>query len=295
MQLVQLEAFITVARMGSFTQAADTLHLTQPAVTRQIAALELELQTRLFDRLGRSIQLTAAGEALIEYARRMLQLESDAKQAVLDIRTGETGRLRIGASSTLATYVLPDLLKSFRETRPLVEISMHTGVSSQVIGMLRENAVDIGFVTSETTDELFTSIALGEFETCVVTPSGHLLCEKRAISTEDLAGIPLILMEPGTNLRTYVDRLLNAAGVQEQVSMELDNVEAIKRMIEAGLGISMLPEVSVRHEVDAGRLVALHLADVPGASRKIRMIHRKDKYIHMLMMLFMRHVAPESV
>ena len=168
MQLVQLEAFVTVARIGSFTQAADVLHLTQPAVTRQIASLELELQIKLFDRMGRHIQLTAAGEALIEYAQRMLQLEMDARQAVMDIRSGETGRLRIGASSALATYVLPDLLKSFRGVRPLVEISMHTGLSSQVIGMLRENAVDIGFVTSETTDGLFTSVALSEFETCVV-------------------------------------------------------------------------------------------------------------------------------
>jgi DNA-binding transcriptional LysR family regulator len=115
----------------------------------------------------------------------------------------------------------------------------------------------------------------------VVVPPGHTLAAngRSALRADELAGHPLILMEAGTNLRTYVDGVLSAAGAREQVTLELDNVEAIKRMIEVGLGVSLLPEVSVRAEVTAGRLVALALADVPPASRRMALVVRRDKYL----------------
>jgi DNA-binding transcriptional LysR family regulator len=283
MELHQLEAFEAVAAHRSFTRAAEALFLTQPAVTRQIAALESELKTRLFDRLGRTVRLTAAGEALHRYAEQIVRLSREAHDAVADIEVGGAGRLAVGASSTLATYVLPDLLRRFRETHPApVEIAVHTGVSARVLEMVREGSADIGLVTGaaeETADPVLTITVLADYETCVVVPPGHPLAGAGAVRAADLSGSPLILMEAGTNLRTYVDRLLSAAGVEEQVALELDNVEAIKRMIQADLGISLLPEVSVRAEVEAGRLVALPLADVPRAHRRIALAHRRDKYL----------------
>jgi DNA-binding transcriptional LysR family regulator len=291
MELHQLEAFEAVVAHGSFTRAAEALHLTQPAVTRQIASLERELRTRLFDRLGRTVQMTAAGEALHRYAVQIVRLSQEAHHAVADIEAGASGRLAVGASNTLATYVLPPLLRRFREAHPRVEIAVHTGISAQVVEMVRRNEADIGLVTAEVSDAALQVTALADYATCVVVPPAHALAVLTEVSAAELAGHPLILMEAGTNLRTYVDRLLNTAGVAEQVALELDNVEAIKRMIEAELGISLLPEVAVQAEVAAGRLVALPLRDVPRAHRRIALIHRRDKYLSASIRAFSRLLA----
>ena len=284
MELHQLESFEAVAAHHSFTRAAEALFLTQPAVTRQIAALEGELKTRLFDRLGRSVRLTASGDALHRYAEQMVRLAREARDAVADIEAGSAGRLTVGASSTLATYVLPDLLRIFRQNHSsAVEMVVHTGVSSRVLEMVREGSVDVGLVTGtpadESTDPALTVTILADYETCVVVPPHHPLAAQKTVGAADLSGSPLILMEAGTSLRTYVDHLLSAAGVEEQVALELDNVEAIKRMIMAGLGVSLLPEVSVRTEVEAGHLAALPLVGVPRAHRGIALTHRRDKYL----------------
>lgn len=293
MELYQLEAFEAVAHYRSFTRAAEALHITQPAVTRQIAALEAELKTRLFDRLGRSVHLTAAGETLHGYAESIVRLAREAGHAVADISAGVGGRLAVGASSTLATYYLPSLLRQFREAHPAVDLTVHTGISADIIQQVRTNHADLGIVAAELDDAAIASRALGEYETCVVVPPGHPLAAAEELTAAQLAGSPLILMEQGTNLRTYVDRLLSAAGVEEQVTMEMDNVEAIKRMIAAGLGISMLPAIAVAEEVAAGRLDALRLSGVPQANRQIRLIHRRDKYVSTAMSAFI-HLVEES-
>ena len=288
MELHQLEAFEAVVAHGSFTRAAEVLHVTQPAVTRQVAALERELKTRLFDRLGRRVQMTTAGETLHDYAASIVRLAREAAHAVADIGAGVAGRLTVAASSTLATYVLPPLLRQFRETHPGVDIAIRTGVSAQVLEMVRANDADVGLVTGQVPDPVFVAFILADYETRVVVPAGHPLAARGPeVRARDLAGNPLILMEAGTNLRTYVDGLLSQAGVEEQVAMELDNVEAIKRMIEAGLGLSLLPEVSVRAEVSAGRLHALRLADVPRAHRRIALVRRRDKYLSTALQAFL--------
>lgn len=293
MELYQLESFEAVIAHRSFTRAAEALHLSQPAVTRQIRALEEEMRTPLFDRLGRSVQMTAAGEALHRYAEAILRLTQEARHAVADIETGTAGRLAVGASSTLATYVLPPLLRRFRVSHPRVEIAIHTGPSAQVLEIVRAGEADIGLVTGAVQDRVLAASVLADYATCVVVPPGHPLAARGSVRVGELAGSPLILMEAGTNLRTYVDRLLSAAGVEEQVSMELDNVEAIKRMIEAELGLSLLPEVSVRAEVAAGRLVALPLAAVPRAHRRIAFVHRRDKYLSAALRAFIRLLESE--
>jgi len=301
LELRQLETFARVAQLRSFTRAAEELALTQPAVTRQIAALERELHTRLLERMGRRVQVTAAGEALYAYAVQMLRLAQEAERAVADVALGMAGRLAVGASSTTATYLLPPLLRRFREAYPGVELSVHTGVSAQVAERVLANEVDVGVVTGLREPSGLVEIPLAEFATGVVVYPEHPLAGRAlssggaesGVSTAELAGSPLILMEEGTNLRTYVDRLLSAAGVEERVTMELDNVEAIKKMIEARLGISLLPLLSVGAEVEAGRLVALPLADVPGAHRRIVAIHRPDKYLSAALSAFLALLKSE--
>ncbi len=289
MELHELHAFEAVAKYRSFTRAAEALYLTQPAVTRQIGSLEAKLRTRLFERLGRTVRLTAAGEVLHRYTTEILRLAAEAESAVGDVATGAAGRLAVGASSTAATYVLPQYLRKFRENWPGVELSIHTGTSAQVVEMIVGGAVDVGVVTGYREQPGLVEIPLADYATGVVVYPEHSLAAdgRRTVKAAELAGSPLILMEEGTNLRTYVDRLLSSAGVEERVTMELDNVEAIKKMIEARLGISLLPLVTVESEVRAGRLIALTLADVPKAQRRITAIHRRDKFLSAALTAFL--------
>lgn len=278
-----METFRAVVAHSSFTRAAEAMHLTQPAVTRQVAALERELKTRLFERQGRTVRLTAAGEALDRYAERVLRLAEEAREAVTDIASGAAGRLAVGASSTLAAYYLPPLLTRFRAAHPSIELTIRTGVSARVRTLVRDGAADVGIVTTgeedaESAAAALTVTPLGPYETCLVVPPGHPLDQPGPAPAGALAGQPLLLMEPGTSLRAFADRLLATAEVRAPVTMELDSVEAIKRMVEAGLGISLLPRIAVALEAEAGRLAVRTLADSPRTGRGIALICRRDRY-----------------
>lgn len=306
MELHQLEAFVAVAPNHSFTRAAEVLHLTQPAVTRQIATLERDLKTKLFDRLGRIVQLTPSGETLLRYAERVLHLADEARAAVADIETGAAGRLLVGASSTLATYLLPNLLAKFREAHPRIEIGIHTGVSAHIRERIRAGESDVGLVTSgigeessSPDDTTMTMLTLSELATCIVLPPTHPLASLPDVEPLTLlsANLPLLLMEPGTNLRGYADALLGSTATP---AMELDNVETIKRMIAAGLGISLLPEIAVRTEVAAGTLIALPISRIttdPLAGhtpRRIELIYRRDKYLSAALRRFIALLQAEA-
>ncbi len=287
LELRWLETFVFVVREESFTRAADALCLTQPAVTRQIASLETEMKTRLLDRLGKRVRMTPAGEALYGYAQEILRLSEEAAQSVNDVRGAKAGRIRVGASITVATYLLPESLRRYREAFPGVELRVHTGVSAHIVDMVTQGLVDVGIVMGVEGGIEHTVYFLKSFPSVVVVPPDHPLASYTGgIRREELAGIPLILMEEGMHLRTLVDRLLSEAGVEERVTLELDNVEAIKRMVRAGLGATLLPLMTVDEEVRDGRLIALPLKDVPSAHRRLALIHRKDKYISLALREF---------
>lgn len=297
MELRQLEAFVTVARRASFTRAAEELHLTQPAVTRQIAALESELGVLLFDRLGKSIQLTGAGETLLGYAEHIQRLTDEAHEALSELAAGRAGRIAIGAASTLATYVLPPLLTRFRQAYPGIELSLRTGLSARVRELVLSGVVDIGLVTSEgeptRTEGALLSESLGVYETVLAVPPGHALAGRSRVTVDELAGESLLAMTEGTNLRTYAEHVLADAGVVVSVTMELDSVEAIKRMVEAGLGVSLLPRVAVATEVEAGRLVALTLTGIPLPERHIVLLRRRDKHVTTPLLAFIQATSSQ--
>ncbi len=288
LELRQLETFCAVARLQSFTHAAEALHLTQPAVTRQVAALEHELHTRLLERLGRKVELTQSGEKLLEYATQIMRLAEEASRSVTEMSIGAAGRLAIGANNTTATYILPPLLSRFKSIYPGVEMSVHTGVSSHVVEMVASNTVDIGVVAYFAPRHGIVEIPLSGYATGVVTyPTHPLAISDTPVEIEQLAGENLILMEQGTSLRAYVESLLSAHSVKGKVAMELDNVEAIKKMIEAGLGISLLPFVSVKAEVENAKLSLIKLKVDSEADRKLSIIYRKDKYLSATLKAFL--------
>ena len=280
MELRQLEAFATVARRASFTRAAEELHLTQPAVTRQIAALEGELGTLLFDRLGKRVTLTEAGNLLLPHAEALLRRTQEAKKAIAALKTGQRGQLRIAAASTLAAYILPPVLMRFRAAFPEIELILRTGLSARVRELVSAGQADVGFVTTEgeepAIDPQLEVRPLGGYETCLVVPLSHPLATQRCVTAAALASEPLLAMEPGTSLRTYTERLLSALGIAATPTLELDSVETIKRLVEAGLGVALLPRAAVEQEEAVGRLRAITLPPTPIPSRGIALIcHRQ--------------------
>jgi len=295
MELRQLLALVTVAETASFTKAAERLSLTQSAVTRQILALEQETHTRLLDRLGKTVVLTSAGAVLQGYALEMLRLDSEAVHALQDVRSGAGGQLVVGVSSTAAAYLLPPLLSLYRQDRPGVDLSVRTGPSGRVAELVADNQVDVGILMDEPAIAGLKSIKVAEYSISLIVYAGHPLVQAtmrsgRGVNLQQVSDLPLILMQKGASLRRSADELLGQAGSEQLISMELDNVEAIKKMIEARLGVSLLPTMSVKDETASGSLIDLPIDSPNPPKPSIVVIHRQDKYVSGAMSAFINLV-----
>jgi DNA-binding transcriptional LysR family regulator len=253
--------------------------------------LESELGTKLMDRLGRRAELTASGEALLPYAVQILQLSDEVRRKMLDINHGAAGRLSIGASSTAAAYLLPPVLESYRRAFPQVKLTVATGPSPRVGEMVRSGGVDIGIVMDYHEEQGIGAVVLATYAIRIVVAPNHALAVERQVSSASLADAlaetPLIVMQEGTTLRTCVEKMLADAGIGFRAYMELDNVEAIKKMIEAGVGLSILPEIAIEAETQAGKLVALPLSDLGIETQRIAATYRKDRYVSAAMRTFL--------
>lgn len=278
MELFQLQSFVRVAEEGSITRAAEALHLTQPAVTNHVRALERELRAPLFDRTGRGVRLTPAGRALLEYTRRSLGLLDECRQVLMDLREGTFGRLVLGAGVTTSIFHLPGWLREFRETNPGVDVTVRTGRSREIAQLVLEREIDLGIVTSPVEHPDLSVAGLFEEQIVLVTPREHPLAG-RAAPAEELEAASLILFRAGTGFRNYLDRSLARAGVRVQVKMESDSVEAIKSFVAVGLGISFLPAASVAAELRAGTLAQAHVAGLPPLQRQTAAVFRTDRYL----------------
>jgi DNA-binding transcriptional LysR family regulator len=277
-EIHQLESFIRVADEGSITRAAEALHLSQPAVTNHIRALERELRAPLFDRTGRGVRLTAAGQALLEYARRSLGLLADGRRALLDMQEGAAGRLLLGVGVTTCIFHLPAWLRRFRETNPGVDVTVRTGRSREIAQLAVEREIDLGIVTSPVTQVELRVEGLFDEEIVLVTPPEHPLAGTVA-PPEALGSASLILFRTGAGFRDYLDRSFAAAGLRAQVKMESDSVEAIKSFVQVGLGISFLPAASVAAELEVGTLSRAWIAGLPELSRRTAIVYRPERYL----------------
>jgi DNA-binding transcriptional LysR family regulator len=272
----QLTTFHVVARMLSFSKAALQLHLSQPAVSAQIRALENQLGVRLFDRLGRRVFLTQAGEVLTEYSQRLINLASEANQALLVLRGLEQGRLAIGASLLVGSYMLPPLLGRFRDHYPKIEIELCICFGPEVADHVAQNRVDFGLVGSPVGHPSLVSEPILADELVVITPGNHAWARRRFVSAEEFCLQPSVFAEEGSSTRRIALQRLAGQGVEPRIVLELGHTEAIKRAVEAGLGISIISAQAVDSEVDSGRLCALRVEGVD-LRRNINLLHHRDK------------------
>jgi DNA-binding transcriptional LysR family regulator len=281
-----LRSFLEVARLGSVSRAAQSLGLTQPAVTKQMRALEGTVGSPLLERAGRGVRLTAAGELLADFGRRGARVVDDCARALGELARGEAGKLVIGAGVTTCVHHLPPWLREFRGRHPGIDVSIATGTSRAVESWVVGAEVDLGFVTSEPRRADLAVRRLFEEEIAlVVAPSA---AGRDPLALERLG---LILFPKSTGFRQYLDQKLATRRLPVSVKMETDSVEAIKSFVTVGIGASFLPISTVRDELRQGTLARVRARGLGPLRRRTAAIWRRDRPMGFAMRSFLEVVT----
>jgi DNA-binding transcriptional LysR family regulator len=275
----RLQVFHTVARLLSFTKAAEALHMTQPAVTFQVRQLEEYFNTRLFDRTHNRISLTEAGARVYQYADKIFEIYSEMENAVREM-TGEiSGSVTIGASTTIAEYMLPALLGDFRAKYPEVSIHLKVANTDGIVSMVENNAIDLGVVEAPVSNKnLVVDECRRDFLVAIVPP-GHAKAGLKKITLDELLEYPFICREEGSGTREVINEYMAGdANCQAcmNIAMELGSPEAVKGAVEAGMGISVVSNATIQKELRLGTLVAIDLD--PPLDRPFSFVHQKQKF-----------------
>lgn len=275
----RLQVFHTVAKLLSFTKAAESLHMTQPAVTFQVRQLEEQLNTRLLDRTHNRISLTEAGQVVYEHAIKIFELYSRMENAVKKI-TGEiSGTLTLGASTTIAEYMLPALLGDFRTRFPDINIQLRVSNTEGIVAMIENNEIDLGVVEAPVHNKnLVIELCRQDQLVCVVPPD-HPLADQATATLKDIMQYPYICREEGSGTREVINEYQRQHNMPEnslKLSMELGSPEAIKGAVEAGMGISIVSIVTISKELELNTLKAVNLE--PPLTRPFSFVHKKQKF-----------------
>jgi DNA-binding transcriptional LysR family regulator len=260
LDLHKLNIFKTIARLRNFTRAAEHLHMTQPTVSQQLAALEAALGTPLVERDTRRLRLTAAGEALLPYAEKIIALSGEAVEAVRAAAGLEASTLRLGVGHTLATYLLPELLSRFRDHFPRYRAKISVGNTGDLLGLLAADSIDLALVGSPAVHaEIFTQPFMHDTLVVIVAPDDGWASRAEVEPAELLTRV-FLTREPGSALHATVERIFGADALDADNVILLGETEAIKRSVEAGLGVALIQGIAVQREVTARNLVTLKLA-----------------------------------
>jgi DNA-binding transcriptional LysR family regulator len=275
MLLAQITAFVEVARRRSVSRAAEALFITQPALTARIQGLERELGARLFVRTPRGMKLTGAGDAFLPYAVRALDALADGRMQVNALERGGAGRLAIGAAPAVSTYVLPGLLKRFAQSHPRVEVRVRTGHSEEMLDLVLREQVDVGLVRALRHRDIART-PLYEDRLILVVEPGHPFAAAGRIRLDEISGEQLILFDRTSSYHELTSAFFRRAGVSPEGVMELDNIDAAKKMVEQGFGVALLPHTSVGDELAAGTLAEVAIQGAEPVRRQIVAIRRRD-------------------
>ena len=256
MEIRQLRAFVAIAESGTFTAGALRVHVTQAAISMQIRQLENEVGAKVFVRAPRHVILTEAGEQLLRRARHILREHDAALDEIAELAGAERGRLRVGSASAMVlTDQLPAILAELRAQHPAAEIGVTSGTSEVLVDQILAGDIDIAFVSLPVDVRGIKTERLSEDQLVAIASPRHKLAKQRTISAYTLAGERLILGERGGNTRRLIDQFFAQAGVTLHVAMELSRQQAIRRMVEADMGVGIVPLQSVIEEVENGKLV----------------------------------------
>jgi DNA-binding transcriptional LysR family regulator len=247
----RLQVFHAVANELSFTRAAEQLHMTQPAVTHQIRQLEEDFNTRLFDRENNKISLTAAGQEVLRYADKIIGLYGDMAESVKSLTGDTTGLVTLGASTTIAEYMLPGLLGEFQRQFPDVQVRLRVANTDAIVSLVADNTIDLGVVEGEVNNQYLLVEDCQADELRVIFPPDHALSELDAVPPQELLNYPFIFREDGSGTRSVIAGFLQDHGLHENQlnqPFELGSTEAIKGAVQAGMGVSIVSRSALQKE-----------------------------------------------
>ena len=271
MLLSQVEAFVEVAREGGLGRAATNLFVSQPALTARLQALEGELGQPLFVRTRRGMVLTDAGRTFLPYAERALETLRDGAALVGEVGRGTSGQLAIGAAPAVSTYVLPPLLDRFVHEHPGVRLLVRTGHSEEIVDMVLRSEVQLGLVR-ELRDQRVASRPMYADELVLVVPPDHPFAD--SVPVEALAAERLIFFDRTSSYYDLTNAMFREAGVSPRGAIELDNIDAAKKMVQQGLGVALLPNTAVSEDVERGLLRRIEITGARPIRRRIVLISR---------------------
>ena len=276
----RLKVFHTVAKLLSFTKAAEALHMTQPAVTFQVRQLEESFNTRLFDRTHNKVNLTPAGERVAEFAERIFDLYSEMENTVRDL-TGEiSGALTIGASTTIAEYMLPALLGEFKNRYPDINLRLKVSNSEGIVSMVEHNVIDLGVVESAVSNKNLIVEVCHDDQLVVITAPDHELAKRGGkVKASDIVRYPFVSREEGSGTREVVMQYLLEEKINPSdlnLSLELGSPESIKGAVEAGMGITIISRSIIGKELKLNTLCELQLE--PPLSRPFSFVRQRQKF-----------------
>jgi DNA-binding transcriptional LysR family regulator len=275
MLLAQVEGFLEVARRGNVSRAAEAIFVTQPTLTARLHALERELGEPLFARTRRGMRLTDAGRAFLPYAERAVRTLREGRQALTEARSASAGQLVLGAAPAVSTYVLPEVLQRFATAHPRVGVAVRTGHSEDVLQMLLREEVQLAVVRAQRHTDI-ESVPLYEEEVVLIVPPDHAFARRASVPVAAVGGERLILFDRTSSYYEVTQAFFLSLGVTPREVMELDNIEAAKKMVERHLGVALLPLTAVARELADGSLRLVRLADTAPLRRQIVAIRRRD-------------------
>jgi DNA-binding transcriptional LysR family regulator len=258
-----LRLFTTVVKAGSFSRAADTLHISQPAISKGVRDFELQVGCRLLDRTPRGVRPTREGQALIRHAEALFAAERAAEDELQSLRSLDSGSLRIGASTTIATYMIADYLGRFHRTYPGIDLHVVSANTRDVAERMAAHEIEIALVEGPVdSDELVSHPWRTDVMSLIVGPQHRFTRSKTAVPAAALNDEILIVREPGSGTREIVAQALAAQGIEPARTLEIGGTEAIKQAVAAGLGVSIVSTAAVADQISLGRLKVVRMQDL---------------------------------
>jgi DNA-binding transcriptional LysR family regulator len=275
----RLQVFYTVAKLLSFTKAAETLHMTQPAVTFQVRQLEDHFDTRLFDRTHNKILLTDAGQKVYFYAEKIFELNSEMEHSLRALSEDTSGTLSIGGSTTIAQYTFPTLLKGFREKYPDLSIRICEANTDGIVAKVESSMIDLGIVEAPVLNQDLDVEVFRADELVLITHPEHDLAKKKFVKPSDLKGLPFITREEGSGTKSVIFDYFAKHNIDKNnlnVCMELGNSESVKGAVETGIGVSILSKTTIEKELQLNRLSYVPLD--PKLTRNFYFVKKRHKF-----------------
>jgi len=259
MNLERLKVFQKVAELGSFTGAAEALYLTQPSISKHIKAMEEYYHAPLFIRTGHRITITPAGDKLLQYVNEIINLSEEARAALETIRETTSVTLRIGTSMTVGVYFLPGILSGFKKEFPNIKVSMNVNNSTRVSESVMAGTIDLGLVGAMSSSPMLVYLPFCSENLILIVGANHQWAQSPPCSPRDMEGQLFLLREKGSGMRQILDNMFSECGFNPEKVMELSNTEMIIRLVETGMGVSIVSEYAVAREIKLGTIKALDL------------------------------------